>query len=126
MSECEWCNRGLPIGENGEHYRPQEQGRGKTLLCSTVARRQLAEAQAILKEQESVLFEVGPITCRNGVKHDRIDGCLYCEIERMRPVVEGAKEFMRVDKEGVSYAMWFPYRNALDLALQDYEAKEKP
>ena len=49
MSECEWCNRGLPIGDNGEHYRPQNLGDGQTLLCAIRARQELTRAQRVVE-----------------------------------------------------------------------------
>jgi hypothetical protein len=96
-------------------------------------RAQLAEAHAVLKEQEDLLFAIGPITCRNGIKHTRIDRCLYCEIERMRPVVVVAEDQARKCEAEVT-VMHFTERGREFLtacletvkAFRDYEAKDKP
>jgi hypothetical protein len=97
------------------------------------ARKELAEAHAVLKEQEDLLFAIGPITCRNGIKHTRIDRCLYCEIERMRPVVVVAEDQARKCEAEVT-VMHFTERGREFLtacletvkAFRDYEAKYKP
>uniref|UniRef100_A0A6H1ZHK0 Uncharacterized protein n=1 Tax=viral metagenome TaxID=1070528 RepID=A0A6H1ZHK0_9ZZZZ len=42
--------------------------------------------KAILKEQEEIVCGVGPITCRNGVVHERDDDsdCFYCQMDRIK------------------------------------------
>ena len=44
------------------------------------------ELKAIFKEQEAIICGVGPITCRNGVVHERDDDsdCLYCQMDRIK------------------------------------------
>lgn len=48
------------------------------------AEAELAALRAIRAEEEQIVFDAGPITCRNGVSHERIDDCLYCLIEKAR------------------------------------------
>lgn len=58
--------------------------------------RQRAEkAEAVIKEQNDILFDVGPITCVNKVKHDIYDGCLYCRTEKAEAVAQWFRDLLR-------------------------------
>ncbi|KKM97703.1 hypothetical protein LCGC14_1165210 [marine sediment metagenome] len=56
-------------------------------------------------EGEQILFQQGPIICRNGVRHKRHKGCLYCE--RDNAEAKSKTEYQRGFTEGVTlYAWW--------------------
>jgi hypothetical protein len=48
------------------------------------------------------------------------------EIERMRPVVEAAITFDRIDNQSCTYKDWCAARAAIAITVRDYEAKERP
>ena len=97
---------------------------------------EIESLKAILTEQEEVLLAVGPITCRNGKPHDRIDGCVYCEVESLKAqladLLKGplSNEEMPTDREwtNVEWARnqwWLHMRAAQGFEAQLAECRDK-
>jgi len=43
------------------------------------------ELESYVREKDAMmdqLFSVGPFACHNGIKHDHIDECLYCLLDK--------------------------------------------
>lgn len=55
-------------------------------------RKRVAELESIQREQEQVVLDAGPITCRNGLQHERHEGCLYCERDAALELIELSDE----------------------------------
>lgn len=65
--------------------------------------RERDEAVAILAEQNSLLDACGTILCRYQVKHDRFEGCLYCDRDEWKKRAEESENFIlehRIDHVG--------------------------
>lgn len=59
------------------------QQRDEALAQLEHSERQRLAAEHLLSEQESIVLGVGPISCRNGHLHNRIDVCVYCKIAEL-------------------------------------------
>ena len=101
-----WCNKHgitLTLVVRGDlmdtvtEYRIRVQ-RQRDDLRTQLAERDatIAELRALQDEQEQIVLAVGPITCRNGVSHERHGGCVYCVIAQQRAEIERLEDGMEM------------------------------
>lgn len=65
-------------------YSDQVAAREALELAITEIIRERDEAVAILTEENSLLDACGTILCRHQIKHNRFDGCLYCDRDKWK------------------------------------------